>query len=178
MDHLLELVHRLPQVRALGVDGRIVHQQLVLAVAKALQDLLNVGLGTAISVEIAVDPVAEWDDSEKLARLARALWIERFHRAPELRQVGSDPAVLVDCLHRPVEEAVGRAGRLGHLLAAHRRQLIDLLAELGAVGVEPGELIDELGNALVELGRFLGLERDQARRFGWSDRLRIRVRSG
>src|SRR6185369_3431354 len=53
-------------------------------------------------------------------------------------------------------------GSLSDLLAAHGRQLVDLLAELGAVGVEPRELIDELADALIELTRLFRLERNQA----------------
>ena len=92
-------------------------------------------------------------------------------RPAQLGQVGADARVLVDRLDRPVEEAVGRAGRFGDLLAAHRGQLIDLLAEFGAVGIERGELVDELVDALVELARFLGLERDEAGRFRRRDRV-------
>ncbi len=72
------------------------------------------------------------------------LGVEGFHGPAKLDQVGADPGVLVDGLDRPVEEAVRRAGGLGDLLAAHRGQLIDLLAELGAVGVERRKLVDEL----------------------------------
>ncbi len=81
------------------------------------------------------------------------------------------PAILVDRLDRPVEEAVGSARGLGDFLAAHRGQLIDLLAELRAVGVEAGQFINELRDATVELGRFLGLQRDEARRLGRRNRL-------
>ena len=172
VDHLLELVHRLPQAGTLGVDRRIVHQQLVLAVGEAGENLRDVGLRAAILVEVAVDAIAEWNDSEQLARLAGALRIERFDRTSELRQVGADAAVLVDCLDRAIEEAVGGAGRLGDFLAAHRRQLVDLLAELGAVAVEGGKLLDELLDTLVELADFLVLERNQAGGLGRCDRLK------
>ena len=87
-----------------------------------------------------------------LRGLARFLGVERFDGATKLGQVGADAGVLVDRLDRPVEEAVRGAGGLGDLLAAHRGQLIDLLAELGAVGIERGELVHELPDALVELG--------------------------
>ena len=89
--------------------------------------------------------------------------IERFDGAPKLGQVGADAGVLVDRLDRAVEEAVRRAGGFGDLLAAHRGQLVDLLAEFRAVGIERGELVDELPDALVELARLLGLQRDQPR---------------
>ena len=108
---------------------------------------------------------------EKLAGLGRFLRIERFDRAAKLGQIGADPRVLVDRLDRPVEEAVGCAGRLGDFLAAHRRQLIDLLAEFRAVGVERRQLVDELVDAPVELGRLLGLERDKPGRFRRRDRV-------
>ena len=164
MNHLLELVHRLPQARALGVDGRIIHQQLVLAVGEAAKDLRNVGLGAAILVEIAVDGVAERDDAEELARLGRALGVELLDGAAKLGEVRADARVLVDRLDRAVKEAVRSASGLGDLLAAHRGQLIDLLAEFWAVGVEGGQLIDELIDAPVKLAGLLGLERDEAGR--------------
>ena len=129
-------------------------------------------LGAAVFVEIAIDPVAERDDPEDLAGLGRFLRIERFDGAPKLGEVGADPGVLVDRLDRPVEEAVRRAGGFGDFLAAHRGQLVDLLAEFRAVGIERGQLIDELADALVELARFLGLERDQPRGLGGRDRLK------
>ena len=43
------------------------------------------------------------------------------------------------------------AGRLGDLLAAHRGQLVDLLAEFGRVGVERDQLVDEGVDLLLEL---------------------------
>ena len=104
--------------------------------------------------------------------LARLLGIERFDGAAKLGQIGADAGVLVDRLDRPVEEAVRGAGGFGDLLAAHRGQLVDLLAELRAVGIERGELVDELADALVELARLLALERDEAGRLGGSDRLK------
>ena len=61
------------------------------------------------------------------------------------------PVSLVDRLDRPVEEAVGMAGRLGDLLAAHRRQLVDLLAEIGRVGVERDQLVEERVDLVLEL---------------------------
>ena len=119
-------------------------------------------LRAAILVEVAVDPVAEGDDAEELAWSWCFLRVERFDGPAKLGQVGADAGVLVDRLHRPVEEAVRRAGRLGDLLAAHRRQLVDLLAEFGAVGIERGKLVDELRDALVEFGRLLGSSRGRA----------------
>ena len=80
--------------------------------------------------------------------LVASFGIERLDRAAKLGQVGADAGVLVDRLDRPVEEAVGRAGGLGDFLAAHRGQLVDLLAEFGAVAVERGQLVDELGDRL------------------------------
>ena len=138
----------------------------------------NVRLGAAVFVEIAIDPVAERDDAEDLAGLGRFLGIQLFDGAAKLGQVGADAGILVDRLDRAVEEAVRRAGGFGDLLAAHRGQLVDLLAEFRAVGVERGELVDELRDALVELARFLGLERNQPGGFGRRDRLQApRARS-
>ena len=151
MDHLLELVHRLPQARALGVDRGIVHQQLVLAVAEAAEDLRDVRLRAAIFVEIAIDRFPNGMIPRSLRGLVASLRVERLDRAAKLGQVGADAGVLVDRLDRPVEEAVGRAGGLGDLLAAHGGQLIDLLAEFRAVAVERRQLVDELRDALVEL---------------------------
>ena len=176
MDHLLQPVHRFPQAGPLRVDRRIVHQQLVLAVGEAAQDLGDVRLGTAIFVEIAIDLVAERDDPEEPAPLRRVLGIERFHGAAQFGQVGADAAVLVDRLDRPVEEAVRGSGRLGDLLAAHRGQLIDLLAEFRAVAVERGQFLDISADLCVELARLLGLQRhqpggltrhDRLQRLGW-----------
>ena len=129
------------------------------------------GLRAAIFVEIAVDAVAERDDAQDLAGLGRFLGIERFDRSAKLGEIGADARVLVDRLHRPVEKAVRGAGGLADLFAPHRGQLVDLLAEFGAVGIEARKLIDELCHALVELGRFLGLERDQAGGFRRHDGL-------
>ena len=80
----------------------------------------------------------------------------------KFRQIGADPRILVDRLDRPVEEAVRCAGRLRNLLAAHGGELIDLLAEFRAVRIERRELVDELIDALVELARFLRLQRNEA----------------
>src|SRR6185369_3583108 len=114
----------------------IVHQQLVLAVSKAVEDAFDVGLRASILVEVSVDSVPEGDDAEELAGLGRPLGIQRFNGPAKLRKVRADPAVLIDRLDRAVEETVRRPGSLSDLLAAHGRQLVDLLAELGAVGVE------------------------------------------
>ncbi|MFP5330278.1 MAG: hypothetical protein ACLGHC_09135, partial [Alphaproteobacteria bacterium] len=54
------------------------------------------------------------------------------------------------------------AGRLGNLLAAHAGQLVDLLAELGRVGVERDQLADEAVDLLLEQVLLLLLERDQS----------------
>ncbi len=70
---------------------------------------------------------------------------KRLHGAAKLGQVGADAAVLVDRLDRTVEKAVRRSGRFGDFLAAHGGQLIDLLAELGTVGIKGGKLVHELG---------------------------------
>ena len=129
------------------------------------------GLRAAVFVEIAVDPVAERNDPEELRGLGRFLGVERFDGAAKLGQVGADAGVLVDRLDRPVEETVRGARRLGDFLAAHGGQLVDLLAELRAVGIERRKLVDELGDALVELARLLLLQRDEARRLGRRDRL-------
>ena len=101
-----------------------------------------------------------------LTGLGRFLGIERFDGAAELGEIGADAGILVDRLDRAVEETVGRACRLGNLLAAHRGQLIDLLAEFRTIRIQFGEFVDELRDALVELGGFLGFEGNQARRFG------------
>ena len=128
-------------------------------------------LGAAVFVEIAVDPVTEWDDPEELAGLGGFLWVERFDGSAKLGQVGADPGVLVDRLDRAVEEAVRRSRRLGDFLAAHRRQLIDFLAEFGAVGIETRQLVDELRDLLVELACLFRLQRHQAGRFRRRDRV-------
>ena len=97
--------------------------------------------------------------------------IERFDRAAKLGEVGADAGVGVDRLDRPVEEAVRGAGGFGDFLAAHRGQLIDLLAEFGAVRVERGKFVDELGDAIVELAGLVALQRHQPGGFGGDDRL-------
>ena len=67
------------------------------------------------------------------------------------------------------------ARRLGDLLAAHRGQLIDLLAEIGRVGVERDQLVDEGVDLLLELALLLLLQRHQARRLlGLDDLQRLR----
>ena len=83
------------------------------------------------------------------------LGIELLDRAAKLGQVGADAGVAVDRLDRPVEEAVRGAGGLGDFLAAHRGQLVDLLAESGLFAVERGQLVDELGDLAVELAGLL-----------------------
>src|SRR5207253_4318898 len=123
-------------------------------------------LRAAVFVEVAVDPIAEWDDAADLAGLGHFLRIQRLASAAKPGKIGTDPAVLVDCLDRAVEEPVGGARRFRDFLAPHGGQLIDLFAELGAVRIEFSELVDELRNAVVELARLLGLERDESRRFG------------
>ena len=165
MDHLLEPMHRLPQAGALGVDGGIVHQQLVLAVGEAAEDRGDVGLRAAVLVEIMIDALAERNDPQELAggqRLAVLARVEVLDGAAKLGQIGADASVTIDRLDRPVEEAVGRAGGLCDFLAAHRRQLVDLLAEIGAVAVERSQLVDELGDLLVELAGLLAFQRHQA----------------
>ena len=132
-----------------------------LPLPRLLEDLRDVRLGAAIFVEIAVDPIAERNDPEELPGLRGFLRVQGFHCPAKLGQVGADAGILVDRLHRPVEEAVRSACSFGNLLAAHGRQLIDLLAEFRAVGVERGKLIDELRYALIEFGSLLGLQRDQ-----------------
>ena len=106
-----------------------------------------------------------------LRGLRRFLGVQILDRAAKLGQVGADPRVLVDRLDRPVEEAVRGSRGLGDLLAPHCGQLVDLLAEFGAVGIERGQLFDELGDALVELAGLLGLERNQSGRFCRGNRL-------
>ncbi len=56
------------------------------------------------------------------------------------------------------------ARRLGDLAPAHIGELIDLLAEFGAVGVNRDEFVDEAADALVELGGLRAVERYQAGR--------------
>ncbi len=110
------------------------------------------GLRTAVLVEIIVDAPSEGNDPQELAagqRLAVLLGIERLNRAAKLGKVGAYTGVAVDRLDRPVEEAVGCPSRFGNLLAAHRRQRVDLLAEFGAVAVKRGQLVHELGDFLV-----------------------------
>src|SRR3546814_13270177 len=63
-DHLFEPPHRGPQIGALGVDRGIVHQQLVLARAEALEDRRDVRLRRAIAVEIILHLVAEGADPQ------------------------------------------------------------------------------------------------------------------
>ena len=175
VNHLLELVHCLPQPAALGIDCGIIHQQFVLAVGKPAEDRRNVGLAGAIFVEIMIHLVPERDDPEELAgghALAGFLGIERFDGAAKFGQIGTDPGIAVDRLHRPVEEAVRRARGLGDFLAAHRGQLVDLLAEIGAIAVERGEFVDELGDLVVELAGLVSLQRHQARGFVHRHRLK------
>ena len=138
------------------------------------EDRRDVGLRAAVLVEIIVDAPAEGNDPEELAageRLAVLLGVELLDRAAKLGQVGADAGVAVDRLDRAVEEAVRGAGGFGDFLAAHRGQLVDLLAEFGAVAVERGKLVDELGDLLVELAGLLVLQRNEAGGFLHGDRL-------
>ena len=133
------------------------------------------GLRAAILVEIAVDRIPERDDPENLAGLRCSLRVQRFHRAAQFRQICADARVLVDRLDRTVEEAVRCARRLGNLLAAHGGELVDLLAEFRAVGVECRQFLDELIDALVELARFFRLQGNEARSLAgrnWVERFR------
>ena len=174
MDHLLQAMHRLPQASPLSIDCGIVHQQLILAIAQAQENRRNVGLRAAILVEVIVDASPEGNDPQELAAregLAVLLRIQLFDRTAEFRQIGADAGIAVDRLDGSVEEAVRCPGRLGNLLAAHRSQLIDLLAEFRAVGIERRELVDEFGDLLVEFADFLILEGNEARRFLHRDRL-------
>ena len=70
---------------ALGVDRGIVHQQLVLAVGEAAEDLRNVRLRAAVFVEIAVDAVAERDDAEQSSGSSSPPWDRGPRRCGEAR---------------------------------------------------------------------------------------------
>ena len=63
------------------------------------------------------------------------------------------------------------ARRLGDLLAAHIGQLVDLLAEFGAVGVGGDQLVDELVDDRLQLRLHAFLDRHQPGRLGRLDRL-------
>src|SRR3546814_3630677 len=75
-DHLFEPPHRGPQIGALGVDRGIVHQQLVLARAEALEDRRDVRLRRAIAVEIILHLRSEEHTSElqSLMRISYAVF--------------------------------------------------------------------------------------------------------
>jgi hypothetical protein len=154
VDHLLELAHGLPHRRALGIDGGIVHEQLVLAGSEAGKDAGDVGLRALVFLEIIAELVAPGDDAQDLPRaaeLALAAGVEVLDGAAKLEQVGADSGVLVDRLDRTVEETVRMAGGLGNLLAAHVGQLVDFLARTPGVGVGRDQLVDELVDDGLEL---------------------------
>ncbi len=134
------------------------------------------GLCGLILHEIIAQSPAPGDEAEQLARFHAAAGIEILDRAAELGEVRADAGILVDRLHRPVEEAVRRARRLVDFLAAHRGELIDLLAEFGRVRVERDQLGDEGVDLLVELALLLLLEGNEARRLLGLDGLQRRGR--
>ena len=174
VDHLLKLVHRLPQAGALGVDRGIVHEQLVLAIGKTIEDRADVRLARPVFVEIVVHLVPERDDPEEFPRghsATRFLGIERLDGTAKLGQVGADPGVAVDRLDRAVEESVRSACGLRDLLAAHRGQRIDLFPELGRIAVKRGEFVDELGDLAVEFAGLGVLQWDESGSLMNRDRL-------
>ena len=126
-----------------------------------------------IALEIALEPAAQRNEAEQLAAgglrpgLAR---IELLDRAAQFSEVGADARILVHRPHRPIEETVGEPGRRGDFLAPHRGQLVDPLAEFGAVGVLRHQIGDEGIDLLLKLALVLRGNRHQP------DRLRRRDR--
>ena len=171
MDHLFQIAHRLPQFLPFDVDGGIVHQQFVLAGSKALQNGLDVPLRGLIAVEIAFQPVAEWNDAEQFspAQLALAAGIEFLDRAAQFGKIGADAAVLVHRSNRSVEEAVRHAGRRRDLLAAHVGELVDLLAEFRRIGVDGHQFGDEAIHLVIQLRSLFLRQRNEARSLFRSD---------
>ena len=108
-------------------------------------------LRALVAAEVIGQLVAEGNDAEDLARprqLAALARIEVLDHAAQFGQIGADAFVLVHRAHRAVEEAVRHARRGHDFLAAHIRQLVDLLAEFGRIGI----FGDQIGDEAVDLG--------------------------
>ncbi len=171
---LVEAAHHRPQVRLLEVERDVVLGQLVLAVAEAVQDRVELALRALVLAEVVRRPChrraagpSSLRDAPGLARVELLDGTAQLEqRLADLRALGQ--AALAERRDRLVEHPVRRLGGLADVGVAHGAHRVGLMGELRAARRRAGqrghEAIDlgvELGN---QLGRDLGRHRRSLRR--------------
>ena len=92
-NHLFQLAHGNPQILPLNVDRGIVHQQLILAIAKTRENRADMRLRTLIAVKIIAQLVAEWDDAKQLLlghQIALFGRVQIFNNAAQFGEIRAD----------------------------------------------------------------------------------------
>ena len=173
-NHLFQLAHGNPQILPLNVDRGIVHQQLILAIAKTGQNRTDMRLRTLVAVEIIAKFVAEWDDAKQLLlghQIALFGRVQIFNNAAQFGEICADAGTFIHAANGLIKEAVRLRRCFHNFLAAHVGQLVHALPEFRAVHILRDQVSDIGFNALRKLALLFIRHRNQAhrllRRDGW-----------